>query len=340
MITDDLLALITAAVDGELSPTETQRFRRLLDSSSEARGLYVRLKTDSTRLRNLPPTPPPPNLLQRVMTKIAALTPPPSTRPEPALQPSLPRHSAVQPQSVEPATLPFVGGNEKSRRWVPVAVAASLLLAISGSSFWFFSRTGGKAGTVAHRTPDRPPPATHSGAGDPDWVRWLPSESGQHPIAPTPNAVPLGSQIVRNDSGTAATIPIEPIAVAIAPEPRPIRNSNIMGAEVRSEIPPLDLIRVRVPFLKQLSDFDREDTRQQFVEELARDPAFRIDIFTRHMPRSVEMAPRCGQDSRSDNLRRSHHSRTSEQGANQFGGRLYRVADLGRVKRSFCQTLR
>jgi hypothetical protein len=61
-----------------------------------------------------------------------------------------------------------------------------------------------------------------------------------------------------------------------------------MGAEVRSEISPLDLIRVRVPFLKQLSDFDREDTRQQFVEELARDPAFRIDIFTRHMPRSVE----------------------------------------------------
>jgi len=61
-----------------------------------------------------------------------------------------------------------------------------------------------------------------------------------------------------------------------------------MGAEVRSEIPPLDLIRVRVPFLRQLSDFDREDTRQQFVEELARDPAFRIDLFTRHMPRSVE----------------------------------------------------
>jgi hypothetical protein len=47
-------------------------------------------------------------------------------------------------------------------------------------------------------------------------------------------------------------------------------------------------VRIHVPFLKTLSEFDRDDTRQQFVEELGRDPAFRIDLFTRNLPRSVE----------------------------------------------------
>ena len=72
MLTDEQVTLITAAVDGELSPAETLRFRRLLDTSSEARTLYVRLKDDSTRLCNFPSTTPPKNLLVRVMARIAA----------------------------------------------------------------------------------------------------------------------------------------------------------------------------------------------------------------------------------------------------------------------------
>src|SRR5262249_36554299 len=37
------------------------------------------------------------------------------------------------------------------------------------------------------------------------------------------------------------------------------------------------------------SDFDREDTRQMLAEELARDPAFRIDLFTRDPARAASV---------------------------------------------------
>ena len=49
----------------------------------------------------------------------------------------------------------------KSRPWVPVAFAASLLIGVGGSSFWFFTRDSGN-GTAA-RNPNRPPPATKQG---------------------------------------------------------------------------------------------------------------------------------------------------------------------------------
>jgi hypothetical protein len=286
MITEDQLSLITAAVDGELSPAETLLFRRLLDSSPETRIVYALLKDDSTRLRNLPTAAPPAQLRQRVMTRIAALTPPPIARPD-STPTSPTRHYGTQTQPAGSATLPFVRGDEKTRRWVPVAIAASLLFAITGSSFWFFSRPGGKATNLAHNA-NRPLPATRSSAGDPD-ANWLPSESGPRLIAPTPNIAPLpDSQIVRNDFSTSATRPSESMLTAIAPEPRVRHNPDIMGAEIRPSTPPLDLIRVRVPFLKSLSEFDLEDTRKQFAEELVRDPAFRIDVFARNLPRGVE----------------------------------------------------
>jgi hypothetical protein len=61
-----------------------------------------------------------------------------------------------------------------------------------------------------------------------------------------------------------------------------------MGAELRPDTPPLDLIQVRVPFLRALSEFDQEETRKQFSQELGRDPAFRVDVFVRNLPRGLE----------------------------------------------------
>ncbi len=84
------------------------------------------------------------------------------------------------------------------------------------------------------------------------------------------------------------TPPVVVETITVAPSPRPARNPNIYTAEPRPDIGPLDLVRIRVPFLKPLADFDHEETRQQFVEELGRDPAFRIDVFTRHLPKSVD----------------------------------------------------
>jgi hypothetical protein len=284
-MTDKLLALITAAVDGELSATELPRFQRLLDSSSEARTAYHCLKADSDRLRNLTVVTPPANLLQRVMGKIAALTPTPRTLPISSPRAPVLRNGPPT-RALEPSTLqnPRVTTN----RWIPVAIAASLLLAIMGSSFWFFSGSG-KVGTIARNSKSSQPAASNESADAAEWAKSLPSENSSHPLVPMPGDA---------NRNVARTEPIEPTkevvasvaapTTALAPAPRPARNSAILGAELKSEIPPLDLVQIRVPFLRPLAEFDRDDARQQFVEELGRDPAFRIDVFTRHLPRSVE----------------------------------------------------
>jgi hypothetical protein len=282
---ENLLALVTAAVDGELSPPDELRFRRLMDSSPEARATFDRLKADSERLHNLPHVMPPANLHQRVMAKIATITPPPII-----LAPS-PVHRPTQlPFLVEPSTTQRNGRNVRTQRWIPVAIAASLLFAIMGSSFWFFSGSGEKAGTIA-RNSNRSPAATRNGAGDSEWAKWLPPENSSRPVAPTPSA--SNRHEYRNEANNppsqlAAPVAHETIAVAPSPREREAKNPNIYAAEPRPEIPPLGLVQIHVPFLKSLAEFDRDDTRQLFVEELGRDPAFRIDVFTRHLPHSVE----------------------------------------------------
>jgi hypothetical protein len=272
-MTDELLQLMTAAVDGELSATDAQRLRKLLDSSAEARAVFAKLKSDSKRLRGLPRVEPPTDLHTRVMARVATATPPPNTaparKPEPARQ---------------PATVPFAHPRTKSpRRWVPIAVAASLLLVVSASSFWYFTRDRGA--TVA-RNPNRPPPATRSGAGDPDWAKWLPADgAGAGTPAPSPRDA---NNTARRD--TPPVLPQDvpaPGSVAIAPEPRVV-SPDLIGSRIGLDIPPIEHIDARVPFLRPLTDLDREDVRKQLTDELGRDPAFRIDLFARDPARGVD----------------------------------------------------
>lgn len=277
MMITNYLNLITAAVDGELAPAELARFHKLLETEPEARAVYERLKADSERLRSLPQVKPPVGLRQRVMSKIAALTPPPKSLPlaTPAARP-LKTSSRPAPSTENPRT----------RRWLPVAIAASLLFTIMGTSFWFFS-SGGKAGSIAQRSSQKHD--SNGGASDSEWSKWLPPANSSKPIAPTP--IPAHHQETQPELGDVAPKPPAPIThttIAIAPEPRAARNPNLMAADPRADISPLEIVRVRVNFFKSLSEFDNEETRQQFLEELGRDPAFRIDVFTNRLPKGVE----------------------------------------------------
>src|SRR5439155_1535562 len=85
MLPADQLELLTAAVDGELTARQSRRLRRLLATSDEARATLARLQADSGRLRDLPKLAPPLDLPERVMAKVAAVTPP--TLPCPADRP-------------------------------------------------------------------------------------------------------------------------------------------------------------------------------------------------------------------------------------------------------------
>jgi hypothetical protein len=255
-MTDEQLHMITAAVDGELSERDARRFCWFLDSSAEARALYAKLRANSKRLRGLPRVVPPADLHARVMAKVAAL--PARTEPTPKPEPA--------------HTTPAYRGPQ----WVPVAVAASLLIGVTASSFWYFARDGGA--NVA-RNPNRTP-AVPNGAADS-----LPADSAR-PTAPMPSER-YGTGFVRNDTRPPIPDPVEPREVAVAPSPRLV-NPDALGSPLGPDTQ-FDLMRVRVPLLKPLADFDREDVRQQLTEELGLDPAFRIDLFARDSSRGADL---------------------------------------------------
>ena len=264
MITDDQLQLITAAIDGELTPVEERKLRRLLESSPEARAAHARLKADSDRLHQLPRVTPPADLQARVMRRVAAVTPPPILVPkaEPA------REREPLPRRKLPA-------------WVPATVAASLLLGVTGGSFWFFNRTHGQTGTANQKRPAAP---------DPNWNNSLPSDTDPRPSIPAPRPRDDGGVVVRPDTPHVPVPPVVvPDGVAVAPEPRSVRPDLVAFPPIVT--PTFDHVRIRIPLLKAVADLDRPESRQELAEELGREPPFRIDLFTRTRP----AASRCFQ---------------------------------------------
>ena len=264
MLPDDQLQLITAAIDGELTPAEARRFRGLLESSSEARRTYARLKADSDRLRNLPRVAPPADLTARVMRKVAALTPAP-VKAEPAKQPA-----------PTPEPRPFAPRARRLPAWVPAAVAASVLVGVAASSIWLF-RNNDPADTAKPNSPAAPANA--------ELARSLPSDT-ERPAAPLPRVPHNGDVIVRNDTPSAPQ-PHEPERTQVAPEPRFVQPDTFTFPPIAT--PTFDQVEIRLPFLRSVADFDRAEVRQELADELARDPAFRLDLFARDTARAAEV---------------------------------------------------
>ena len=262
MLPDDALHLLTAAADGELSPDEARAVRRLLGGSAEARVVHERLTADRARVRQLAAVtvPPPAGLRDRIMARLPAADAVP-------LPPDL---STPAPARRKPA---------RSRPWVPLAVAASLLLAVTGGSFWFFTRNHGGGPATARARADEARKLTPT-AGDSAWADILPTENGGLPSAPAVVELP--------DSAVASVAPAagRPEPGDELPPPRPVRRDVIAFPPV-PDLPPLNLVQVRVPFLAPVADFDREDVRQRFAEELDH-PAVRIDLFVKDSARGVE----------------------------------------------------
>ncbi|HJZ56812.1 MAG TPA: hypothetical protein VKE74_17725 [Gemmataceae bacterium] len=255
MIPEDQLRLLTAAVDGELSPKEARRLQRLLAASAEARTLLAQLQAHRECLRQLPKAAPPADLRDRILAKLAQVPPPVTT----------------------PATLPFPAGAPTRRRpWVPAAVAASLLLAISAASFGFFSRMDEKSGQPGANSP------TARGSVAPA----LPPED-QHPSTPIVVEPPSGP-VARVDNPAIAPAPGPTPTREFVGPPAPSNNPTLNAGPPRPPIPPLETVHVRVPFLVLLTEFEQPDVRQQFADELGRDPAFRIDLFVTDTNRGAE----------------------------------------------------
>lgn len=253
MLPDDQLHLLTAAMDGEFTPADERCVRHLLAVSAEARELFARLQADRGRLRNLPPAAPPTDLHTRIMARLPKTVP---TAPTPVT-------------TLAPNPVPF----RRRASLSPLAVAASLLLALAGSSFWYFTRgdqTNPGDGTLTART-DR-------AAED-----VLPRDNAALPSVPRavePRAVP----------NTLAQIPLPPMGPDkpdTIPAPRPL----VKDVNAFPPLPPVtfDHVRVRVPFLTAVADLDRDDVRQRLADELSREPAVRIDLFVTDAARGAAL---------------------------------------------------
>jgi hypothetical protein len=249
MLPDALLPLLTAAVDGELTPAEAATVRALLADSAAARAAFRRLRNDRRRLQQLPLVTPPADLHARIMARLPA-------------QPPTPAEVA--------RSVPY----RRRPSLVPVAVAASVLLAVAGASFSFFVAEPGRApGANAALV------AKADARRDADWAKLLPRDASPPPSVPAP--IEFTPEPVR----IAVALPTAP---EIAPEPRPVVR-DVLTFPPLPDIGKLELARIRVPFLATVAEFDRDDVQQQFVAELGQDPAFRIDLFARDPARGVEL---------------------------------------------------
>ncbi len=277
MISDTLLKLMTAAVDGEASAAGVQLLQHALDSNPEACTLFGQLQLDGNRIRALPKVAPPAELHQRIMELVASADAP--IADVPVMKPIARDHRLP---TTEPVIIP-VGFKSRrmSSRWLPIAAAASVLFAITTSSFMFFQQQLHTTRVVKN--------LEQSLTTDLNWAKLLPADNNG--LSATP--IPHGKQgSVDPDTFVGPAIPgihatPDPESLAIAPLPRQLR-PNFHGAAPLPETQ-FDYLDVRVPFLRQVAEFDREDTREQLIEELAFDPAYRIDVFVRNPTRAVSL---------------------------------------------------
>lgn len=243
MLTDPQRHLIAAAVDGRLTPSEQHAFRGLIAESRDALALFQALQSQAARLSALPKVALSRGRSAKILQAIAHSVPP--TAPP------------VTPRFRVPA----------KRSWLPYAVAASTLLAVSAGSFWF----------AQHREPD---------------CRMLPGDS----VAAVPGPVLARRPVVVPDAELPAPrefappqlAVVEPEAVVeIAPEPRVRPVGDIVGSGAFQQRADLTALEVRLPVLTAASKLDLAEVRQLTLNEFKAAPAVRIDLFSRDSLRGV-----------------------------------------------------
>jgi hypothetical protein len=244
--------LLTAAVDGELTPAERKAAEKLLRESESARVLFARLKQDAARVRNLPKISAPPDLADGVMGMIRerALAPiplPPTRKPAPRFNWSM---------------LPV---------WVNVASAVSVLILISVGSYLYFAASheyfAEQRRAMAAKTiekPPEPPPAL--------------VEKGPVPkVAPAP-----GDAVVERPRD---------VVPELGPSPRVLEPDLRTGPERDyPEIQSIQLDKIRLSHFFTLRDLPGdEESRKKMVAELKKDELIRLDLFCQSTPRALEL---------------------------------------------------
>ncbi|MCS6863768.1 MAG: hypothetical protein RMJ56_17130 [Gemmataceae bacterium] len=268
MLTEQQLALITAAIDRELSDSEMAALQQLLSVSAEAQQLYAQLADDSRRLQSLSGAaiPVPAELTARIVTRIATL---PTLRP---LRTTALPSTSSSPSSSQPS---------RRRIWqhlVPVAMAASVLLAITLTSFVFFSQTERlktRTRILAQKFPSPTDAPIAPQQLTPQPSTTPPLATGDKPPA-SPPVSPMPKEVEPQPS------------VTLAPEPRIVAR-DLIGSQILPALPPFERVEVRVPLLRPVAELPQDDVRQLLLDELKSSLATRFDLFVRDPSRGVDV---------------------------------------------------
>jgi hypothetical protein len=209
---------------------------------------------------------PPADLRGKIMARVAALLPRPVITPKP------------QPALAQPAPERF----HFLRSLAPIAIAASVLLCITVVSFAYFSNQDS---------------GNQSTANNP-WANVLPAPQDPPTAVPSPNATPRephhadADTVARHGMLPVPQSPmpkvVTPDEVAIAPEPRSV-SRDFIGSRILDPLEPFEIIQVRLPFLRAVAELDREDVRNELIDELDRDMPYRLDLFVRDTARGVDV---------------------------------------------------
>jgi len=252
MLTEAERELITAAVDGELTPDQRTEFERLIAESAAAAVLHQLLSQDSGCLRAIPKQMAPPAALPNVMARVRE-----HTRP------------AVPARPTVPARRPAL---------MPIGLAASFLLCVGATAFMYF-----QSDTESPRAAGLTPPAPKTQPSldslpNANTVAAIPHDQQPREVPPLPREV--GSDAV-------AATPTPMTNPPTVPQPGNSGTPDALTAPV-PDVQPFQSVHLRVPVLLPLADLASDEGKRQVAAELGRDPAFRIDLFATDANRAAE----------------------------------------------------
>jgi hypothetical protein len=252
MLPDRYRELLTAYVDGELSPRQRRHAERLLRQSDEARALLRRLQEDARALRELPPVRPPADLTEAVLRGIA----------ERRLGPA--RRRASRPVPMYP-------------EWAGLAAAAAVLLVLGVSSYFYFAHAFQREVAVpqASHRPEAPrvsPDGDHTEDGAvarrPDEGTKPPKDEGAHERPRPAPALPAVAQAPPEKANTPTP----------APAPQGPPKPDAVLTDRNMEMFKLDEVQVALPVTLSVRDLEQGATRRKLLDELGKDSAFRLEL--------------------------------------------------------------
>lgn len=248
MLNADELELLTVAVDGELSSSQSLAIGHLLNSKPEAATLYRALQADALKLRFSTQHPIPVSQLSAVLGRI---------------QPIIQIRHRKQASSRRPYFLPY-------------AVAASIFFAMCSLSFWLFVSSERRE---QDKVQQRRLPIT-----GPTLIAPIADSVAIAPVQNPPQEKPPVVQPVPNND----VIVHLPKELERAPTPRSAIG-DVVGSGIIENPKPLAEIRLRLPFLTDSMEFGSLDVQTRLKQELALDPAFRLDLFSKFPASAFEL---------------------------------------------------